>query len=155
MPLAYLTPYNKVPLILAEHLLSVPRHDCILLPNGEDILVFGGTIFSAIYNVPSGRSLYGIDTVLSRDHGRAVEVNGGGDGRGRRRILVLGGESLTNRVEEFIPGMQVGLGTITEHTLGGVSFAVSIYSQLFCVGTIVEWYANRPNSAWAGGNMAQ
>ena len=75
------------------------RHDCILLPNGEDILVFGGTIFSTVYNVRSGRSLYGIDTILSRDHGRAVALG--------RRVLVLGGDSLTNRVEEFLPEFQV------------------------------------------------
>lgn len=87
---------------LGQNLLC--RHDCILLPNGEDILVFGGTIFSTVYNVRTGRSLYGIDTILSRDHGRAVEL---GEGRGRR-ILVLGGDSLTNRVEEFVPGIQVG-----------------------------------------------
>ena len=62
--------------------------------------MFGGTIFSTVYNVRTGRSLYGIDTILSRDHSRAVALGG-------RRILVLGGDSLTNRVEEFIPELQV------------------------------------------------
>ncbi len=68
-------------------------HDCILLPNGEDILIFGGTIFSSVYNIPSGRSYYGIDNILSRDHARAVELQG--------RVFILGGSSLSNRVEEF------------------------------------------------------
>ena len=74
-------------------------HDCLLLPNGEEILVFGGTMFSTLYNVRTGRSLYGIDCILSRDHGRAVALG--------RRVLVLGGDSLTNRVEEFVPELQV------------------------------------------------
>ena len=74
-------------------------HDCLLLPNGEDILVFGGTMFSTMYNVRTGRSLYGIDCILSRDHGRAIALG--------RRVLVLGGDSLTNRVEEFLPDLQV------------------------------------------------
>ena len=87
-----------------EALLSSPKclfcsHDCVLLPNREEILLFGGTMFSTLYNVRTGRSLYGIDCILSRDHGRAVALGG--------RVLVLGGNSLTNRVEEFLPGSQV------------------------------------------------
>lgn len=77
---------------------SSSSHDCILLPTGEDILIFGGTIFSSIYNIPTGKSYYGIDNILSRDHGRAVELHG--------RVLIMGGNSLSNRVEEFDADIQ-------------------------------------------------
>ena len=76
-------------------------------------------MFSTVYNVRTGRSLYGIDCILSRDHGRAIALG--------RRVLVLGGDSLTNRVEEFLPDLQVR--RIIRHGQRTDGHVMPVYSQ--------------------------
>ena len=78
------------------HITLYFRYSCVLLPDKNTILLIGGSNrMTTIYHISSGRPYIWSDTILSRNYGKVLNLNG--------RILILGGDSHANRVEEYDP----------------------------------------------------
>ena len=56
-------------------------------------MTFGGTLFSSLFSIRNEIEVFGGNTIVSRGFASALILNG--------RVIVIGGDSHTNRVEEY------------------------------------------------------